>query len=161
MQLTESAARCAETTATGYTLLEVLVALAIGAVGLLGLALLTFGGLQTDRAARDHALAVQLLEDMAERIRANPAAAPHFALAEGAAAPAPETDCAAPGTCSPTQYAAAELYEWQQRLGASLPQPRSSITVEAVAAGRHRCTLTLQWAGAGSRAPRLVQAVLT
>ena len=160
MQLTESGVATPARPSRGFTLVEVLVALAIACTGLLGLALLTLGGLQTGRVARDHDAAVRLLDDLAERIRANPGAAASYALDDAQALDPPVVACVLPTACTATQFAAAELYEWQQRLWATLPDAHGSVVVAADAHGRHTCTLTLRWTVDGGARETLVATVL-
>lgn len=56
----------------GMSLVEVLVALVVLSVGLLGIAQLLVYGMRTSHAALLRTQAVNLVADMAERIRANP-----------------------------------------------------------------------------------------
>lgn len=60
--------------ARGFTLVEVLVALVVLAVGLLGAAAMLLESLQGSRIALERSRAVVLAGDMAERLRANRAA---------------------------------------------------------------------------------------
>lgn len=59
----------------GFTLVEVLVALLILSIGLLGLAGLQAGGLRSNHSAYLRSQAVMLAHDMADRMRSNPVAA--------------------------------------------------------------------------------------
>ena len=63
----------------GFTLVEVLVALVIFAVGLLGIAALHIEALNAGRTALNRTQAVALASDLADRIRAN-----HLACTTGA-----------------------------------------------------------------------------
>jgi len=65
----------AKVSSRGFTLLEVLIAIVILAVGLLGLALLQMKSLNNQLEAYQRAQALLLLEDMSNRIRVNSAAA--------------------------------------------------------------------------------------
>lgn len=56
----------------GFTLIEVLVALVVMSVGMLGIAALYLEGLRAGRTALYRTTAVNLAADMADRIRANP-----------------------------------------------------------------------------------------
>ena len=56
----------------GFTLLEVMIALLIFSIGLLGLAGLQAGGLRSNNQAQLRTIAVIQAYDMADRIRANP-----------------------------------------------------------------------------------------
>ena len=58
-------------TATGFTLVEVLVALAVLAIGLLGTAALAVDTVQTQNRAALRAQAQRLSADLAERLRSN------------------------------------------------------------------------------------------
>lgn len=58
---------------SGFTLLEVMTALLVLSIGLLGLAALQTSGLRTAQQADMRTRAVQAASDMVERMRANPA----------------------------------------------------------------------------------------
>lgn len=60
---------------SGFTLIEVLVTLMVLAIGLLGLAGLHTAMLRTELEALQRTQAILLLEDMANRLRSNPAVA--------------------------------------------------------------------------------------
>ena len=64
-----------DTRRAGFTLVEVLVALVVMAVGLLGIAGLYVEGLRAGRTAVYRSAAVTLASDMADRIRGNPGGA--------------------------------------------------------------------------------------
>ena len=106
----------------GFSMIEVLVTLLVFTVGLLGLAALQLNALQgtSDSAQRSQATAV--LQDLAERIRANPqgSAADYAAAVNCAALPAVRcADHANPATgakvnaasCSAAQMAAFDSWE--------------------------------------------------
>jgi type IV pilus assembly protein PilV len=57
----------------GFTLFEVMIALLVLSIGLLGLAALQLRALRTGQAADMHTRAGQVAADMLERMRANPA----------------------------------------------------------------------------------------
>jgi len=102
----------------GYTLVEVMVAVAILGIGVVGLI-----GLQTDSARYQNAtyhqtLATLLVRDLAERIRANPdAATDGDYVGNGTGSNA---DCVS-GTCTPARLAAFDLAAWRQRALDRLP----------------------------------------
>ena len=56
---------------TGFTLIEVLIAMIILAVGLLGLAGLQATSLRNNQSAYNRSVATQLAYDIADRMRAN------------------------------------------------------------------------------------------
>jgi type IV pilus assembly protein PilV len=104
----------------GFTLIEVLVAVLVLSIGLLGLA-----GLQTYSVASTHSAylrsqATVLAYDIIDRMRANRAAvvAGNYLVAFGAQ-PATVTDCQSAGsTCSNADMAAFDLTQWKCTLGA-------------------------------------------
>lgn len=135
---------------SGFTLIEVLVALTVLAVGLLGLGTLMIDGLAGSRIALQHAQAVVLAADVAERIRANRAGADAYALGEGTTVAAPGFDCSAPGECSAAQVAALDLYDWQQSVRDSLPGAETSIVAGLVGAGpARRHEIAIRWVQSG------------
>jgi len=137
----------------GFTLVEVLVALVVLAVGMLGMALLLHEGLQSSRIALEHAQAVNLAADMAERMRANRSAAAAYDTADG---PEPRLDAAcedAVGPCAPDAMAGNDLRRWLDAVAAALPDGQGDVLVETIAAAAHRGTITVRWARAGAAAP--------
>lgn len=112
---------------SGLSLVEVLVAVVLLSVGLLGLAGLQASGMRVGRSSIHRSEAAQLAQDMIERMRANVAHAGAYSLALGDAAPA----------CS--SVAACDLHDWQLRLR-SLPAGTGAVTVDG-----QRATVTVQW----------------
>ena len=100
----------------GFTLLEVLIALLILSIGLLGLAALQTTSLRSNQMASMRTTATQLAYDISDRMRANPVgvAAGEYVLAGGA-------------TPGGTTIAKLDLIAWNQAVVA-LPGGRSSIT---------------------------------
>ena len=93
----------------GFSLMEVLAAVAILTIGMLGLTGLQLVSMQHNRDALFRARAQLHAEDMLERIRANPTV--HYANAlQNSSGSAP--DCSA-RACNPTELAAYDLAQWQ------------------------------------------------
>ena len=90
----------------GFTLVEVLIAATVLAVGLLGVGAMLVNSLQASRLALQRSQAVILTADLAERIRANATAADAFALAEDTEPPAAPASCTVPTLCTPAEIAA-------------------------------------------------------
>jgi type IV pilus assembly protein PilV len=88
---------------TGYTLVEVLVALTVMSIGLLGMASLQARTLQASRAAAMHAQAATLAADLADRVRANRDPAENYT--DGGLNARAQTD----------------LVEWQAAVASTLP----------------------------------------
>lgn len=123
----------------GFTLIEVLIAMLVLAVGLLGLAGLQASSLSSNQSAYNRSQATQLAYDLADRVRANASAA---ALTRyiGAIPTAGTTTCLNTTGCTPTQMAANDLFEWNSAVSSTLPSGAGSI---AVAAGVY--TITINW----------------
>lgn len=119
--------------ARGFTLLEVLIALVILSIGLLGLAALFSSGLQSNHGAYMHTQATLLAYDMADRMRANTGgvtAGDYDSIALGV--PSSWTNCATSGTntptdCSPAQVATFDDYQWESELKDLLPNGKGSV----------------------------------
>ncbi len=102
----------------GFSLVEVLVALVVVSVGMLGIAGLYVNGLQAGRTAMFSHQAVTLAGDVADRIRANPRAGVEYA----GNGPGVNHNCVAGGVdCDPAQMAATDTFFWQQQADAALP----------------------------------------
>jgi type IV pilus assembly protein PilV len=138
----------------GFTLVEVLVALVVLAVGMLGMALLLHAGLQGSRTALEHAQAVNLAADMAERMRANRSAVAAYDTSDGTPDPRLDAGCEdAAGPCTPDAMAGNDLRRWLDAVAAALPEGQGEVEVEALAAAAHRGTVTVRWAQAGTATP--------
>lgn len=113
----------------GFTLLEVMVALLVFSIGLLGLAGLQASSLQNNKTADLRSIAIIEAHDMADRIRANGRgkSGDYDAIATGV--PAPGTNCITTASCtSPTLIKNWDNYEWQTTLSTSLPSGRGTVT---------------------------------
>ena len=103
----------------GLSMIELLVAVLVLAIGVLGITALQMVSLQNNRGALYRAEAVQLAYDMMDRIRANPVGAvpgqAYSGLGEGAGPPA-ANDCLA-NDCSEAQMVAFDQAVWKCSLG--------------------------------------------
>lgn len=118
--------------ASGFTLVEVMVALVIFSVGLLGLAGLHASSMQNNKTSDIRGIAVIQAHDMADRIRANArgTSGDYNAIVTGI--PAPGTDCISTAACtSPSAIAAWDNFEWQTNLNTFLPAGRGTVTRNA------------------------------
>jgi len=116
----------------GFSLLEVLIALVILSVGLLGIAALISTALKSNGSAYMRTQATALAYNIIDRMRAN---VPATNLASYAttmpAAPSAATN--SPATCSGTPCTSAalatyDIAQWEYDLAQQLPQGRGSIT---------------------------------
>ena len=134
----------------GFSLLEVLIALVVLSVGLLGLAALQAAGLRGSSSAFQRSQAVVLASDIADRMRVNRQGLSYFedgspvAQTEGA-----DNDCndhtdgsdeVAAAACSAVEMAAQAVFDW----GASMP-PGYAGTITAVAGAANRFTISVTW----------------
>lgn len=122
----------------GFTMMELLVAILVLSVGLLGLASLQTTGLRHNNSAWQRTLATELAEDMADRIRANPQAAGQGYYDH--VVPGKHVDCLtlATGCSSPKAVADADAAQWYAALAARLPGGTGTVTGSAIAGGKAR-----------------------
>jgi type IV pilus assembly protein PilV len=107
---------------TGFTLIEVLIAMMILAVGLLGLAALQASSLRNNQSAYYRSQATQLAYDIADRMRANVLASGTYRDMRPENAQDQKDDCLkVTTTCTPEKMAEHDLYEWNTAIQAILP----------------------------------------
>ncbi len=100
----------------GFSLIEVLIALVIMSVGMLGIASLYVQSMQAGRTSLFRHNAVTLAGDVADRIRANPTAGAAYT---GAGA---DNNCIVGGvTCSTPQMAENDILLWSEQAQDTLP----------------------------------------
>jgi type IV pilus assembly protein PilV len=107
----------------GFTLVELMVAILVLAIGLLGLAALQVVGLSSNHNAYLRTQATFLAQDMADRMRNNRAS---LAAYVGAAAGA--TDCSS-STCTSAQMVGYDIAQWNAALATQLPGGVGTVTV--------------------------------
>lgn len=138
---------------SGFTMVEVLVALVVLAIGLLGIAALYLNSLQSGRTAIYRTQAVNLAADLADRIRANRTAqAAYGTLFADAEVEVP--GCYTTGGCIDTELASTDLARWKATLAQLLPNGQGQVVVTPpVAAGEPtNYVVTVQWAEVGEAA---------
>ncbi|HTE40230.1 MAG TPA: type IV pilus modification protein PilV [Steroidobacteraceae bacterium] len=111
----------------GFSLVEVLVALVVLSVGMLGIAGLYVITLRSGGSAIARTQAVSLANDIADRIRANRLATTAYNTPG-----TPVNNSCVGGTvnCTRAQMAAEDLWQWNQQIQAALPgSPSGSIVV--------------------------------
>ncbi len=107
----------------GFSLLEVLIALVITSVGMLGIAGLYVESMQAGRTSIFRHNAVTLASDVADRIRANPTGAADYEGAGG------NNDCVLGNVdCNPAQMAANDIDLWVTQAQEMLPNGQVTIT---------------------------------
>ena len=108
----------------GFSLIEVLVALVILSIGILGLATLQTASLNFNTGASQRTQATILAYDMADRMRANRQAA--LASEYNIAFQSPAPACAPPSLAG--TMAEQDISAWRMALACRLPQATGSIT---------------------------------
>lgn len=131
----------------GFSLVEVLVALVVVSVGMLGVAGLYVNGLQAGRTAMFSHQAVTLAGDVADRIRANPRAG----VAYDGNGDGVNHNCVAGGVdCDAAQMAATDTFFWQQQAAAALPNGRVDVQLDA-GVDPPEYTINVSWDEPGER----------
>jgi type IV pilus assembly protein PilV len=132
----------------GFTLIEVLIAVVIAAIGLLGVAALQLSTLKSTDGSRYRSLAIQLTGDMADRLRANTGGSIQGAVInQGYNRPrtapgdtaynTPTAACRSTG-CQPGDMAMDDLANWQRRITASLPGGIGVVCIDSGTLGAPR-----------------------
>lgn len=138
----------------GFTLIEVMVAVLIFSVGLMGMAGLMVVSVKTNQSAYLRTQAGFLAQAIADRMRANIGLINSYNGDYGTAT-AGTDPCAGGLVCSPANMVNRDRLVWSQQLIDTLPNPTARIacngavvgTVSQVGASPYQglCTLTIQW----------------
>lgn len=133
----------------GITMVEALVALVVLSVGMLGIAGLYVSSLRAERTALVRTQAVNLVQDMVNRIRANARARNAYDVADSYGGAPGTHDCVEDANCSPEELAEDDLARWIDSVGDTLRggAPNADVQfIPAAAAGRpDRYTITVDW----------------
>lgn len=113
----------------GFSLIEVLVAIAVLSIGLLGMGALQVSGLRVGQGSFYRAQAAQFAIDMADRMRANQGAARNYGLTMAASAP------------TGTSVLDRDRADWLAKLR-NLPGGDGAIAIDLV---NNLVTITVQW----------------
>ena len=115
----------------GFTFIEVLVAVLVLGIGLVGVAGLQSVALGMNQGAYLRSQATLLAGDIADRMRANPVGIHNGAYDMGAGASATEnTDCEGTTGCNTGALAGHDLYEWTQQVGNVLPNGQAVVCID-------------------------------
>ena len=130
----------------GFTLLEVLIALIIVSIGLLGVAAMQASTLKNAGSSKYRSAAISLSSDMSDRMRANLEGVmegnlaantgynrPRTAVAD-AVYNTPNPACRSTG-CLPAEMALDDLATWQERLATSLPRGTGVVCIDSGTGG--------------------------
>lgn len=155
----------------GFTLIEVMIAIVIFSIGLLGVAAMQFVGLRDSNRSNDRSVATVLAYDIIDRIRANPQGAQaggyeidptagnHPSAPTVAGGAYPEDHCktdftgtATADICSSDEMAAADAYDWFISVQNALPGGLAEVScTDSIAGDGITCsqgstyTVTILW----------------
>lgn len=128
---------------TGFTLLEVLVAIVIISIGLLGLISLQSASLKNTTVAAAQSQATIAAQSMVARMRANMAGIETYA---GLSTDTVSTSANCLSTnCTPREIAKHGVAAWGEQLAQSLPDPTGSIENLGSAGPPYEFRLTISW----------------
>lgn len=129
----------------GFSLVEVLIALVIMSVGMLGIAGLYVQSMQAGRTSMFRHHAVTLAGDVADRIRANPTAGAAYNHID--TYPGTNFNCVAMATdCNVAEMAENDIFIWQNEANDTLPGGEVAVTfAPAVAAAPPTYQVTVTW----------------
>jgi type IV pilus assembly protein PilV len=122
--------------AAGFTLLEVLIAMLVLAVGLIGGTAMQLHAMRTRHESALLSAAVQIAADMADRMRANAAQAPAVYLgvdydAHANPVPVPPESFCRLAPCDPAQIARLDVHDLARQVRAALPAGRARVCRDA------------------------------
>lgn len=124
----------------GFSIVEVMVALVVLAVGMLGIASLYVTTLRSSGSAISRMQAVNLASDLADRIRANRFAGDAYQKTEA------KTDCFTKN-CTQEAMAANDMYLWQKQIDDLLGEDANGMVVYNAGAANQpdSYTITVRW----------------
>lgn len=142
---------------SGVGMIEVLIALIVLSIGFLAAASMQVQSMRTNQLANQQAIAMVLLNDMMDRMSANPDGVLAGSYDDVSTGTKTAVTCASTG-CTPAQIAAVDLFDWSANFESlrgesvflpALPPDAAGIpatgTVSAPVAGVY--TLALNWDG--------------
>ncbi|RLA45095.1 MAG: type IV pilus modification protein PilV [Gammaproteobacteria bacterium] len=112
----------------GFTLLEVLIAVLVLSIGLLGLAGLQLTGLRNNHSANLRGQATQFAYDMVDQVRANPVGL--AAASYNSPTSASTATCLTTEGCTPAQLAQHNMFEWLADITNALPDGDAIICLD-------------------------------
>lgn len=109
----------------GITLLESLVAILVVALGVFSVMGIQIRILSDAQAGIRRSQAIRLIEDLSERINANPATSEYLSVYTAESPEAPTTDCSSP--CTAEELAARDIYQWRQQVQSAFGSGRAIV----------------------------------
>lgn len=160
LMITSSAHRTAQ---SGFTLLEVLTAVVVLSVGLLGLGLLMATSVRSNHVGMLHTQASFVAESVLDRMRANIRGVwqDNYNGTYSGTGTAPTPDCTSGSPCNPAQVAARDTFAWGQLVAQLLPGGSGTVACQRFGPApgpteiltwpiyNGRCTITITWTELG------------
>lgn len=136
----------------GFTLIEVMIAMLVMSLGLLGIASTLITAVRSSTSNYLKQQAVQYTYDITDRMRSNFNVAKDYTSGNlyitplTAPAATPAKDCTA-AVCTAAQMAAYDVWQWKSMLKNNLPGGLGSITVAATGPSNNTAlvTVVVQW----------------
>lgn len=119
----------------GFSLIEVLVAMFVLSIGMLGIGALFVSSLQDSSSAIYRTRAINFAEDMADRIRSNPLGRAGYAVSytdSGGDNKCADTAGTPAVVCTEAELAAHDVYTWKQAIASAslgLPGGKAQVVV--------------------------------
>jgi type IV pilus assembly protein PilV len=128
---------------SGFALLEVVIAMFVLAIGILGAGALQTVGMQTTQGAYYRSQAMFIAADAVNRMRANRASASSYAGVDTQTSSGSTTCMSAAAGCSASALVAADIQQWVALVknSQSLPGARGTITSPAT----NQYVITVNW----------------
>ena len=115
----------------GFTLLEVLIAVLVLSIGLLGLASLQATNLRLNQEALMRSQEAHLAYDMIDRMRANMPGVNAGGYDSPALPTSSDTNCTTNAGCTPAAMAAQDYFEWNSAVMATLPGGDGIVCIDS------------------------------
>ena len=133
----------------GFTLVEVLIAMIVLSVGMLGIAGLYLHSIQAGRTSVFRHQAITLAGDVADRIRANPSAGVNYQAA------GQDNGCVDGAVdCTPTEMAQNDIDTWDTQAASALPGGQIGIVfTDNAGVAPDTYQITVSWSEAGQNPP--------
>lgn len=113
---------------SGSSLIEVVVALFVLAIGMLGVLSMQVKSMQFNQSAYYYSQAVYLANEILENMRSSPGVADAYLIGLDETAPTISKNCSATGvTCSPTELRDFNLKKWRENIESALISGKSSV----------------------------------
>ncbi|GMG88580.1 type IV pilus modification protein PilV [Biformimicrobium ophioploci] len=123
----------------GATLIEVLITVLVMAIGLLGLGATQMLSLKNGNNAHHRFMAASAAQDLVERMRANPDGVELGGYSDKSVN-GTESVVSCTATCSASELANMDLYEWGQLIDVNLPDAVGTVDVDGAIA-----TISVGW----------------